>query len=371
MGVLPMPAALRGRQLGKEAVPTASPERERPAGYWPGGDTIKVVAMLMVIGIHVISPHFFGQIPAMPPGQPFRFDIHWWIAAAIDSLCRSSVPLFFMVSGALLLPRAEPIAAFLRKRFVAVVVPMVAWSGFYLVWGHQIIHFAGTPPLSALPRQPAFFHLWFLYPLLLSYLAMPLMRVVFAQGGRLVGYALVLWGLAVAWMFADNLAAGNPEPGVLWPDYPYYLGYVLLGGALLRFRDRVPLWAAGGLFGLSAAATLLLTYVWSARLGTASEQFMGYFAPNVAVGAVAAFLFLDTLSLRLGRAAQAAIRFLGGLSFGVYAVHPVVILYFIGDTRTWFSNPSLIALAGIATVVLGAGAIALVLSRIPLLRRLV
>lgn len=371
MGVLPMPAGLQGRQPVDEAAPAAAPERNRLAGHWPGGDTIKVVAMLMVIGIHVISPHFFGQIPATPPGQPFRFDIHWWIAAAIDSLCRSSVPLFFMVSGALLLPRAEPIAAFLRKRFVAVVVPMVAWSGFYLVWGHQIIHFAGTPPLSALPRQPAFFHLWFLYPLLLSYLAMPLMRAVFAQGGRLVGYALVLWGLATAWMFADNFAAGNAEPGVLWPDYPYYLGYVLLGGALLRFRDRIPLWAAGGLFGLSAAATTLLTYVWSVRLGTASEQFLGYFAPNVAAGAVAAFLALDGLSRRLGRAAQAVIRFLGSLSFGVYAVHPVVILYVIGDTRNWFANPSLIALAGIATVVLGSGAIAFVLSRIPLLRRLV
>ena len=367
MGVLSMPSV----QREKEVAPAAAPERERPAGYWPGGDAIKVTAMLMVIGIHVISPHFFGQIPATPPGQPFRFDIHWWVAAAIDALCRTSVPLFFMVSGALLLPRAEPIAAFLRKRFLAVVVPMAAWSVFYLVWGHRIIHFAGTPPLNALPRQPAFFHLWFLYPLLLSYLAMPLMRAVFAQGERLVGYALALWGVAATWMFADNLAAGNAEPGVLWPDYPYYLGYVLLGGALLRLRDRVPLWAAAGLFLLSAAATLLLTYVWSARLGTASEQFMGYFAPNVAAGAVAAFLFLDGLSRHLGRAMQAAIRFLGGLSFGVYAVHPVVILYFIGDTRAWFADPSLTALAGIATVVLGSGAIAFVLSRIPLLRRLV
>ncbi|MGH8822038.1 MAG: acyltransferase family protein, partial [Rhodoferax sp.] len=58
----------------------------------------------------------------------------WWAGNVYDSLTRSSVPLFFMVSGATLLPKQEPIRAFFAKRFIRIVPPLLFWSIFYLWW---------------------------------------------------------------------------------------------------------------------------------------------------------------------------------------------------------------------------------------------
>lgn len=44
----------------------------------------------------------------------------------------SGIGLFFMISGALLLPIQLDIMSFLKKRFVKVALPAIFWSLFYL-----------------------------------------------------------------------------------------------------------------------------------------------------------------------------------------------------------------------------------------------
>ena len=52
-------------------------------------------------------------------------------------LSRTAVPLFFMVSGYLLLGREEPYGVFFWKRIVKVFVPFLIWSLIYLLWNRE------------------------------------------------------------------------------------------------------------------------------------------------------------------------------------------------------------------------------------------
>ncbi len=43
------------------------------------------------------------------------------------------IGLFFMVSGALLLPVREDASAFIRKRMMKILCPTLVWTAFYMV----------------------------------------------------------------------------------------------------------------------------------------------------------------------------------------------------------------------------------------------
>ena len=89
-------------------------------------DLIRVIASLGVIVIHVAAD-VITEWGAVPQGW-------WWTTHLYDSLVRGCVPVFIMVSGALLLPSQETLAEFFRKRFHRVMIPFLVWTVIYLLW---------------------------------------------------------------------------------------------------------------------------------------------------------------------------------------------------------------------------------------------
>ena len=72
-------------------------------------DLIRVVAIFAVIVLHVAAVPV-TKFKAIPQSQ-------WWWANGYDALVRPCIPLFVMLSGALLLPRPTWHAAqFIRRR---------------------------------------------------------------------------------------------------------------------------------------------------------------------------------------------------------------------------------------------------------------
>src|SRR5689334_20516589 len=123
--------------------------------YWI--DLIRTVAIFLVIVIHVATPVFneWAHLPAS-----------WRTFANIyGSIARMSVPLFFMASGFLLLPRSESIGDFFAKRVNKVLLPFVVWSIFYLFWGCVINHNAceGNALSRLILVHGTYYHLWFIY----------------------------------------------------------------------------------------------------------------------------------------------------------------------------------------------------------------
>src|SRR5689334_17216456 len=101
---------------GALAASPGSPENLAPSEGRPDAtkaDTawvhaIRALAISMVVFLHVAAePFYLGA-------KLGTYD--WWVANVYDSSVRICVPLFFMLTGHLLLRSTDPVGVFYRKR---------------------------------------------------------------------------------------------------------------------------------------------------------------------------------------------------------------------------------------------------------------
>ncbi|SNS01275.1 Surface polysaccharide O-acyltransferase, integral membrane enzyme [Geodermatophilus pulveris] len=342
-------------------------------------DGARVVAMAAVVLIHVVAP-----VVSDGQGEDLTHP-RWWLGNVLDSLARSAVPLFFMVSGALLLSpeRTEGPGRFLRRRLPRIGVPLLFWSTFYLGFrvvarGHEL---GARDAAAALAGGVPYFHLWFLFALLGLYLTTPLLRVVIRQSSdRFVAWAcavLLLLG-AVDQVLTSFLGAGSPN-AVTW--FLPHLGYYVAGHLLQRWAlpaRAVPV--ATGVFASATAVTAVGTWVLARESGwsPAAAYLYGYLSPTALAASVAAFVLLRALPgrlpLRAGRRWDVAAHRLSRLALGTYLVHPVLLWVYpsVGLVESYPSRaPALLVALVTQWLVVTVGSLALtwVALRVPLLRR--
>lgn len=89
-------------------------------------DVVRFVAMFTVVCCHSADP--FNFYPGEPPAN--IDDIKFW-GAAYGAFLRPCVPLFVMITGALLLPVKGDTSAFYKKRISRVFFPFLIWSVIY------------------------------------------------------------------------------------------------------------------------------------------------------------------------------------------------------------------------------------------------
>lgn len=123
-------------------------------------DWIRLLACLMVIFMH-------APLPSDGANGVFLLANSYFTAPCIG--------LFFMVSGALLLPVKMPTKVFLQKRFLKVCIPTFIWSIFYLLlsWNsaERFVQHVLSIPFSAQGTGI----LWFMYTLMGLYLLAPIL----------------------------------------------------------------------------------------------------------------------------------------------------------------------------------------------------
>lgn len=81
-------------------------------------DYIRSLAIVFVIFIH--SMGWINNINTL--------NIAYIIRVTLDSVIYTGVPLFVMLSGALLLGKEETISQFFSKRFKRIIIPFILWS---------------------------------------------------------------------------------------------------------------------------------------------------------------------------------------------------------------------------------------------------
>lgn len=93
-------------------------------------DILRIFACLLVILMHSPSPNTVAQ-----PSSFFLSGISYFTMPCIG--------LFFMVSGALLLPATATATEFLKRRLGRVLLPTVFWSAMYITL-HQEVNRGGV-----------------------------------------------------------------------------------------------------------------------------------------------------------------------------------------------------------------------------------
>ena len=254
-------------------------------------DLIRSLAMFLVILLHASNEAL--EASSVPAGD-------WWTAVVYKSLALSCVPLFVMLSGALLLQQAklnEPIRVFLKKRLSRIGLAFAFWSAVYLAWGFYISGYPIT--LSNIGQgilhdlfTGAYYQFWFIYLIVGLYLITPILRVIIASEERkIIRYLILLWFVGIAIVPLTQLATGYTlDSGVFLLGG--FIGYFVLGTYLLRIKLRSVLLYA--LLALSFVFTIFGMWLMNYPLSALGQGnfFFGYLTVNVVVGSTALFLIL-------------------------------------------------------------------------------
>lgn len=295
-------------------------------------DVIRIIACLMVITMHA---------PISGEGAT----AHGPFLVLNSYLTAPCVPLFFMVSGALLLPcreKEESASMYLKKRIGKILGPTICFSLFYLVLNINSITEEGkivinllSIPFSAQGNGI----LWFMYTLIGLYLLVPIISPwIRLVSKREIEIYLVLWFITLIYPYIGLILQCNTSnTGVLY-YFTGYAGYFLLGYYLNRYTLLLKVL-------LPVSLLMLPLPLFNKLLGWELDFYSAFWYLSAPVAIITASWFCcikrcfsnitiksDSLKFKF---VSKALTVISNLAFGIYLVHIFVM-------RTLLWNWSLI-----------------------------
>ena len=265
----------------------------------------------------------------------------WKVMNALSNPFRASVPLFFMISGALFLDQRKALST--KKLFGKTVLRMLVsfffWSAVYAA-AHCFFFGKGKWTfLNQLLR--GHYHMWYIFTITSLYLITPILRKV-TESKKTTEYLLLI-GFVLTFVCARVLGFIQLFPSAhadvvesiqsfylqLNPYKSlYFVFYFVLGHYLHAYpiqksirRLAVPV------FAVSLVATGIL-YDWHSNLlGSTSSYFSDLSSLNILGMTVALFVIFNEYAAGFTPAERAArrIRLLSRDTYGIYLVHAFII----------------------------------------------
>ncbi len=288
-------------------------------------EAIRILAVCLVVLNHTDVYFLYFSETSNP--------LTYVVSLFCSVLCRINVPLFFMVSGALLLKKRESIRELYRKRVVRMLAVLVLFSAVqYLAAGFSGELDSGMGAadfFSRLYTGRVLDSYWFLYAYLGVLAALPFLRKL-AWGMEEADFRY-LFVLKVLFDVVFRLAAvytGNAvRVEVLFVSDSVF--YLLAGYGVEWVADGKPFGRESRRRGAAALGMLLtlvsmgLVYLEYRVKGAYSQDCLGIFAPFLTIivyDMVKSFCGRHVLPERVRR----AVLYLGSTVFGVYLVEKLV-----------------------------------------------
>lgn len=334
-------------------------------------DILRCMAILMVLVLH-------SNASVLVDAGVYKQPV-WMLCVILDPLNRTGVPLFFLISGCLLLrsPGTRELGPFYRHNLSKLLIPLVAWNGIYFWVDH--LRSGETAELkrllTALADQGIRYHMWFIYAIFAIYLLCPFLKRVAddcTQGQLLFLLILLLVpcavvplmpnGLPIPISFLDWLTMGKLQ---------VYICYVLLGYWLGIWE--IPQGVRWGIYLAGAASYGVCV---RAILSTSSSQEI--YLPFESGTSIFQFLIAAAIFLwckeafaphKTRKSALAALMaWLSTRAFGAYWVHILVLERVNGELGAGKASLQGLFLCSTLTVAVSF-AISGVISYLPGLRR--
>jgi surface polysaccharide O-acyltransferase-like enzyme len=329
-------------------------------------DVLRVSACLAVILLHlsatiVMDPEWLGTAD-------------WHLANLLDAATRWCVPVFVMLSGALLLDpqKHTNMQEFWTRRMNRLLPALVVWSMIYLLWRAYF----WKEPLSMsvishdlIVGRP-YIHLYFLFLIAGLYLVTPFFAkaIDIFTPSQLRQAILIVATLAMAANLFDFLASSA------FTMFVPYLAYYLGGWYCVRLHGDRP-----RPYGLAFAVAVLiitgLTAIFVAARGLNDDwsfYFYWDFSPAVMVSAFAVFM----LAMRgaFSPRVKAVATRLAPWTLGVYIAHPLVVELlrygYYHAVPILLRSPYYVPVTFALTCIL-TGTLVAVMQKVPGLRRIV
>jgi len=285
-------------------------------------DNSRIIAILAVVFLHVSA----GVVTESVIGTE-----SWWVGNLYDSLVRWCVPVFVMISGAVLLDpdKRENLKTFYIKRLSKIFIPILFWSIFFLLWS-MFNGFVKAERLSLtdfaqrLMSGRPHYHMWFLYMIIPLYLFTPFFRKVLANSTRSEIATLVIMAMFISVLNAMGNKIYSQESKLFTNWFLSYIPFFFLG-YLIRTDEcnhsKFILWIV---FVVSFILTAVGCYVVASRKSLdAGLYFYNYLSITVVPMSVSVMYLLKSWTLPIGNVALT--RKLSLLTLGVYLIHPVIL----------------------------------------------
>lgn len=221
-------------------------EKRTPPKHFVWIDCARWIALFLVVVCHACDPFNCSTESLTNP----EF-LHW--GAIWGSMLRPSVPLFVMITGALLLPiRETELGTFYKKRIPRVLIPFLIWSVLYTLfpWFSGVITSSaesakeltltffpyssfmngGNGPttelsdtlqtIATIPFSFNYFsvHMWYVYMLIGLYLYLPIFSAWVEKVSMKTKWAFLgIWGVTLFLPYADVF---------MTPHLPFGEGYL-------------------------------------------------------------------------------------------------------------------------------------------------
>ncbi len=288
-----------------------------------------------------------------------------------------AVPVFVMVSGALLLDPAREMdlkrifRSYVLRIFLALAIFVLIFRLFDMIMdGEKFGLSVFIDALKRLVTGSSWSHMWYLYMLLGLYLLLPAYRLVAAGcDGRMLRYLTLVCFLFLSVMPMLELAGLHVEfhiqLSVVYTLY-FFAGYGIASGKL-----KVSRMLASVLFLAGTVVIFLFLLAWWRTGNTAfKEMLSSYASPGVVLQSVGIFSILWQPESARDDGEHRMLRFADSTTFGIYLIHMIplrlVLRYMKLNPyeRGWYSFVLLI----FAVTVL-SGLLTALLRRIPAVRK--
>ena len=135
-------------------------------------DLIRVFACLSVIAIHINAITRDNFIT--------NNKTYYALFTLLDSFTRAGVPLFLMLTGYFVLKKEEDYKTFIKKKMPKLIIPFILFSFVYYLYlvydtniSFNILNF-----IKRLFNNEIYYHLWYMYTIILIYLFIPYEKVL-------------------------------------------------------------------------------------------------------------------------------------------------------------------------------------------------
>lgn len=343
-------------------------------------DVLRLLAILAVVMVHT-SGQFIIAEPSL--------SLDYISCNILTALSRFAVPVFVMISGALMLNEKKELEN--KKIFrsaISFFILIIIWSLLFSV-GYNVL----KPMLKNEPFSlDAFihtiiiggdYHIWYLYMIVGLYLITPILRLfVKLKHKRLIKYLLILSvTVSITVPTVNSIANIFLDSNDIILQFvkqfrmsliTEYLTYYVLGWYLTSFELKKPhrlVLYISGLLGL--AATVVATQLSLKEPGRLTTTFHNNNMLNVFIFSVAVFVLVLTLckGKDLSRFKKPLVA-LSNLSFGVYLIHGFYIFAFEFVTASIPSDLLKTAVIFAGTTVLSYVTV-FIMSKIPLVKLLI
>lgn len=333
-------------------------------------DVVRFIAMFTVVACHCTDPFNF-----YPGTAPDIERIKLW-GAIYGALLRPCVPLFVMITGALLLPVRGEASVFYKKRILRVLWPFLIWSVVYNLFpwltgvlglspdvlldffpysGEEVARQSLTVSLDYIAQIPLNFsivdvHMWYIYLLIGLYLYLPVFSAWVEKASEKAKlWFLVAFAVTTLLPYYNQFVAQYLWGTCSWNAFGmlYYFagfnGYLLLGHYLrnLDWSMKKTLAIGVPMFVVGYVVTFFgFRYITALPEYTDEmlELFFTYCSLNVVMMTIPVFMLAKKANFRSERMKKALAN-LTLCGFGIYMIH-----YF-------FTGPSVVLMRAIGVPV--------------------